>query len=103
MTMALLGVSSAQQTVPWSADLKCGQCIKNSFTYCVKATDGQVFGPGEKPVATCCKDSTCSQATDQTYTCSDNYFDQDYGLTMCPQKQDKCGDKQEIELEEGDT
>jgi hypothetical protein len=62
-----------------------------------------VFGPGEKPVATCCKDSTCAQASDQSYTCSDTYFDQDYGLTMCPQRQNKCGEKQEIELEEGDT
>lgn len=103
MTMALLGVSSAQQPFPFSADLKCGMCIKNNYTFCVQATDGQVFGPGEKPVATCCKDSTCAQASDQSYTCSDTYFDQDYGLTMCPQRQNKCGEKQEIELEEGDT
>ena len=78
-------------------------CIKSGYTFCVQGVDGQVFEAGVKPVAVCCEDNTCAEASDATYTCSDTYLDQDYGLTMCPQRKDKCGEKQDLEFEEGDS
>ena len=56
-----------------------------------------------KPVATCCENETCTEASDATYTCSTTYGDLDYALTMCPQRKEKCGSKQDLDLGEGET
>lgn len=69
----------------------------------MQGTDGEVFEPGVKPPATCCEDDTCPESSDATFTCSMTYSDLDYALTMCPQRKNKCGDKQDLEIQEGET
>lgn len=95
---SLFAFASAQKA--YSAELKCGSCISSGFNFCVQGTDGQVFEEGVRPVATCCQDGACAEATDATYTCSSTYSDIDYALTFCPQPKKKCGEKHEIEYSE---
>jgi len=75
-------------------------CITSGYNFCVQGQDGQVLEKGEKPVATCCEDDTCVEASSSNYTCSLTYSDMDYALTFCPQKKDKCGSKQEISFDD---
>lgn len=69
----------------------------------MKGTDGEALEPGVKPEATCCEDGNCPEASDETYTCSLSYSDLDYALTMCPQRKEKCGNKQELDLGEDES
>ena len=51
------------------------------------------------PEAICCEDDKCTAASDAAFTCSNTFTDKEYALTMCPQKQEKCGTKQDVEFE----
>ena len=86
-----------------SADLKCATCITSGFNYCVQGKDGQVLEKGETPTFHCCKDDSCSEASDPDYTCSKTYSDMDYALTFCPQKKEKCGPKQDYSFDDEES
>jgi hypothetical protein len=100
--MALIANTSKAE-ITYDAGLKCGGCIKGGFNYCFEGTDGEsVAIDAAVPTNTCCEDGECDEASNEAYTCSLTYSDVDYALTMCPQKQDKCGTKQEVDFEEVD-
>jgi len=52
-TIGLLAVVDVTHAA-YSADLKCGKCIKEGYNFCFKGTDSQTFEPGVKPESTCC-------------------------------------------------
>jgi len=101
-TLAMLTATiKAQDAVAHSGDLKCGKCIKAGFNFCHTGTDGVAVADGvEEPTAKCCADDQCTEASDDTYTCSLTYSDTTYALQMCPQKQAQCGETQEVEFTE---
>lgn len=39
----------------------------------------------------CCQDENCPQMSNSTWSCSKSYTDQDYALTFCPLRKNKCG------------
>ena len=88
-----------QAAAAYSADLKCGKCIKEGYNFCFVGTDTQTFEKGTAPEATCCQDTSCAQASDSAWSCSGAYSDADYALTFCPFKKDKCGDTAEVTFE----
>ena len=97
--LALVGSTFAK----YDANMNCGQCIKSGNNFCFQGTDGMPWSLNSKNVPhTCCQkgDDTCAPAQDDTYACSFDYTDTDYALSMCPQRQDKCGSKQVVEFDE---
>lgn len=80
----------------YSADLRCGKCIKEGYNFCFVGTDTQTFDKDNKPETTCCQDTNCAQASNSSWTCSGSYSDPDYALTFCPFKKSKCGDTAEV-------
>ena len=99
---ALLGLVAAEE-ITYSADLKCGKCIKGGFIYCVE-NEGEVVADGEtEGGASCNEDDTAADVVDGVYTCSNTFSDTEYALTICPQKQNKCGSNQDIELADVDA
>ena len=96
--LALLGVAQSQ-TITYDANLKCGQCIKGSFVFCVKGDAGAVVASGgTEPQKKCCQDATCAEVSDATWKCSNTYSSKEFAVTMCPQRQAKCGAKQTVAL-----
>ena len=89
---ALLGLASVQgldkdTTITYSNGLKCGQCIKGGFNFCIRGDPGEVVTSGDTvPVNTCCQDTTCSENTDTNYSCSSKYTAMDKKLLICPQR-----------------
>ena len=109
---ALLSVSAQTTTtttkpergnaeVVYANTLKCGQCVKGGYNFCFQGTDGDVVAAANAaPTSTCCEDGTCTEASNTAYSCSAAYSDVEYALSFCPQKQAKCGDKQEVTFDE---
>lgn len=89
--------------ITYSADLKCGKCIKGGYNFCFQGNDTQKFDSASGLSSTCCADSSCSQASDSSWTCSSSYSDPDYALTFCPFKKNKCGSIQKVEYGEDDV
>lgn len=59
-------------------------------------------GNGE-PTKKCLKDATGAEAKSADWKCSLAYTSKDLGITICPQRQKKCGSKQAVEFKtEGD-
>lgn len=98
-TISFLAVADLENAT-YSADLKCGKCIKEGYNFCFVGNDTQTFEKGTRPEATCCQDTSCAEASNSTWTCSGSYSDADYALTFCPFKKDKCGDTAEVEFDE---
>jgi len=98
-TIGLMAMADLARAT-YSADLKCGKCIKEGYNFCFKGTDTQTFEKGTVPEATCCQDTSCAEASNSEWTCSGSYSDADYALTFCPFKKDKCGSTAEVTFED---
>ena len=103
--LSLATVRAAEEVFTHADTLKCGKCIRGGFVFCFEGTDGDVVADGGRdPTSKCCEDDQCTEASNDAYVCSNTYSDQTYALSMCPQKQDKCGSNQEVEFSEtGET
>jgi len=101
---ALLGLASVQaltedKTIVYADSLKCGDCVRGGFNFCTKGKDGEVIkSGGAEPTVKCVQDATAAEAKDSDWKCSMAYTDKDMALTGCPQRQSKCGTKQEVSL-----
>jgi len=43
-----------QASANYSADLRCGKCIKEGYNFCFVGTDTETFDRDNKPETTCC-------------------------------------------------
>ena len=106
---ALLSTTFAleERTITYNENLKCGGCIAGGYTFCVEGAESIVVqAGGSPPNAKCCQGSGCDTYTSNaSWSCSSAFTDKDNAITnLCPQRQDKCGDKQSVEFsKEGDT
>ena len=70
---ALLGLASVQaltedKTIAYADNLKCGDCIRGGFNFCIKGKDGQVVKAGESdPGLKCVRDAAAAEAKDANY------------------------------------
>jgi len=96
MVLASLLQDTNAATITHSTDLKCGKCIKGGYNFCFQGNDSQQFDNSTAVTSTCCSDTSCSENTNTSFTCSSIYSDKDYALTMCPFKKNKCGTKQNV-------
>ena len=103
--LSIAKVDAAEEVFEHADTLKCSKCIRGGFTFCFEGTDGEAIAvDGVAPTEKCCEADTCDEASNEAYTCSNSYSDATYALSMCPQKQDKCGATQEVDFEEpGET
>ena len=61
LTLSLfLATAMAANNITYSADLRCGKCIRGGYNFCFEGTDTQEFDSPSDLVATCCQDETCS-------------------------------------------
>lgn len=67
-----------------SNSMHCGDCVRQGWNYCFNGEDGEEEDRHNHFESTCCKNDTCEQATDDKYTCSAQYTDDIYALSMCP-------------------
>ena len=104
LTIALF-VQRAVGQIAYSNTLKCGECIRGGYNYCFVGKDGDAFVDESGITDNCCEDtsSNCRAYTDMQYTCSGIYSDASYAKTFCPQVQNKCDIKQNIEFGENDV
>lgn len=91
--------TGAPPPLAYASTLRCDECIRSGFVFCVQGTERQEVAPGgTPPSATCCQDATCSQASDSTWTCSSSYSDPVLARSICPFPRDQCGDRPQILL-----
>jgi hypothetical protein len=89
------------QTITFDTTLNCGKCILGGFSYCFQGGDGMTVATGvTPPTGECCQrgDTGCAPLSDTSYSCSQTYRDLNYAITMCPQIEDTCGNKQSMAL-----
>ena len=106
---ALLSTTSAKwwkdgkPTKDQIKDFNCGKCIKSGNNFCFQGSDGMKLNETiPEAVATCCEpdDPLCAAASDDNYSCSADYTNEDYSYSFCPQKRDKCGPTQQVTFDE---
>jgi len=103
---ALLSGTSARWDNKDTDKMNCGRCIRTGNNFCFQGADGMPMSLNSKHVPhVCCKkgDDSCAAAQDDTYSCSFDYTNEEYAMSMCPQKQEKCGSKKEIVFDEEGT
>jgi len=71
------------------------------YSYCFQGIDGMTVASGTAaPTGQCCQngDTSCAPLSDTSYSCSSSYRNRNYAITMCPQIEDTCGNKQTMAL-----
>lgn len=90
MITTVLAIDRERQ-MPYSETLKCGDCIRSEKVFCIKGLASPRFSGTGAPTTKCCKDSTCPEAQSKDWSCSTEYRNLEYAITMCPQDETKCG------------
>lgn len=82
-----------------SETLRCDECIRSGFNFCIQSVERKVLAPGEaEPARKCCLDATCSEATNVAWTCSSSFSDPVMARSVCPFKKSQCGGVPDILL-----
>lgn len=97
------GSTTTDPTAPpplaYSETLRCDECIRSGFNFCIQGTERKVLAAGEaEPAKKCCADATCAEASNSAWTCSSSYSDPVMARTVCPFKKSQCGGAPDILL-----
>jgi hypothetical protein len=88
--------------IDFSANLKCGACIRGGYIYCVNGFE-EDLDLYTKP-ATCCRDvNNCPQNFMSSWMCSNIYSNKVQAMNICPYSVDNCGPAKNITFDTWDV
>jgi hypothetical protein len=81
----------------YNSSLRCDQCIRSSYVFCVKGPEHLRIRKGESmPKTICCSDSNCPEAQSSEWNCTDTYVNPIMARYVCPFIVGHCGEKDQI-------
>lgn len=82
----------APPPLAYDVTLKCDQCIRSGYVFCLNGQERTDVPLGETPPpGKCCQDATCAEASDSAWTCSSSYSDPILARAICPFPRGQCG------------